>query len=221
MASKSRNALDENLADIDRLLAFHSDKGGDKRGRRHKLEVLNKSAIVLITSYWEAYCEDIAAEALEHILDNANSSDDIPEEIKKMISKELKKDLNELSVWKVADDKWKQFLTDRIEKLKEERNRNLNTPKTGNIDKLFESALGLSKVSSSWRWSKKLTVKGAREKLDNFVVLRGEIAHRGKTAKSVQKSQVVDYRDFIKNLAKKTGGAVNKHVKEITGTGLW
>ena len=38
------------------------------RGRRYHLEVLNKSAIVLVTSFWEAYCEDIAAEGLAHIV---------------------------------------------------------------------------------------------------------------------------------------------------------
>lgn len=47
---------------------------GTARGRRFDLEVLNKSAIVLITSYWEAYCEDIAAEALDH----AQAEDQMP-----------------------------------------------------------------------------------------------------------------------------------------------
>jgi hypothetical protein len=49
-----------NCADIDQLLTIHTDIGGGSAGRR-KLEVLNKSAIVLITAYWEAYCEDVSA----------------------------------------------------------------------------------------------------------------------------------------------------------------
>jgi hypothetical protein len=32
--------------------------------------VLNKSAIVLLTAFWEAYCEDLAAEALNHVGDH-------------------------------------------------------------------------------------------------------------------------------------------------------
>jgi len=219
--SKARKALSDNLSDIDKLLELHTSEGGGGRGRRYDLEVLNKSAIVLICSYWEAYCEDIAEEALEHILNHLTSSDSLPLEIKKIISKELKKDNNELSVWEVADGKWKQYLAARLETLKEERNRRLNTPKTSNIDDLFEKSIGLKNVSSKWRWSKRLTVQGARDKLDKFIELRGEIAHRGKPANSVKKVQVTDFRQFIEKLAAKTGGSVNSHVKSVTGTPLW
>ncbi len=221
MPSKAEQALIDNLSDIDKLLELHTSEGGDGRGRRYGLEVLNKSAMVLITSYWEAFCEDLAEEALEHILTNSSSSDDLPLDIKKIISKELKKDQNELSVWEVADNKWKQFLSARLTKLKEERNRKLNTPKTSNIDDLFEKTLGLKNISSNWRWSRKLTINGAREKLDKFIELRGEIAHRGQPADSVKKAQVTDYREFIEKLASKTSSAVNKHVNDITGVGLW
>ena len=62
MPSEARKAFDANVADVDRLLALHSTAGGAGQGRRYGLEVLNKSAIVLVTAYWEAYCEDIAAE---------------------------------------------------------------------------------------------------------------------------------------------------------------
>jgi RiboL-PSP-HEPN len=68
MPSKARIAFRENVKDVQRLLDLHKDKGGIAQGRRYGLEVLNKSAIVLLTSFWEAYCEDIAAEALEHIV---------------------------------------------------------------------------------------------------------------------------------------------------------
>ena len=45
--------------------------------------------------------------------------------------------------------------------------------------------------------------------------------HRGKAAKSVTKAQVEDHFDFIKRLVTKTGGAVNSHVKKVTGKPLW
>ena len=66
-----------------------------------------------------------------------------------------------------------------------------------------------------------MTVQRATDKLDEFVVLRGAIAHRGRDSKSVTKAQVDDYLPFIKRLAAKTGGAVNSHVKSITGKTLW
>ena len=221
MPSKARKAFDENLTDVDRLLELHESTGGTGRGRRFDLEVLNKSAIVLLTSHWEAYCEDIAAEALNHIVKHAKSSEDLPLTIKKLLAKELKGDSHELAVWKLADDKWRPFLLSRLEKMAEIRGRSLNTPKAAQVDELFKATIGLERVSSSWRWSKRLTVDGARKKLDRFVELRGAIAHRGSAKKSVTKAQATDYRAFLMRLSGKTGGNINTHVKKITGKSIF
>jgi len=221
MSSKAREAFDKNLADVARLLELHRQEAGDSPGRKFGLEVLNKSAIVLITSCWEAYCEDLAEEALNCIVEHAKDSNALSKEIKKIISKDIKKDDNELSVWDIADNKWRDVLRQRFQELKETRNRKLNTPKHKNIDDLFESAIGLSNVSKSWLWAKKLTVEKAREKLDRFVELRGAIAHRGKAETAISKAQVEDYLEFIKNAAAKTGGKVNKYVRDITGKDLF
>lgn len=221
MPSKARKAFDENLKDIERLMELHQKEGGKLKGRRYGLEVLNKSAIVLITSYWEAYCEDIAAEALEHIVKYSITSDVLPKSLKKQIASELQKDKNELAIWEVSDDKWRTYLKARLVELQEKRNRKLNTPKSEKIDLLFKNTVGIGKISSSWNWAKKMTVKRATEKLDHFVSLRGSIAHRGKSSKSVKKVDVMDYLDFIKHLASKTGGKVNSHVKTVTDRSLW
>jgi len=213
--------FDENAGDIKRLLELHEEKGGTLPGRRRGLEVLNKSAIVLITSFWEAYCEDIAAEGLQHIVNHGTSSDSLPKEIKQIIAKELKADPNELSVWSLCGDGWKHILKTRLDRLQEQRNKKLNTPKTQNIDELLLHSMGLSSVSSSWKWATKMTVTRSREKLDKYATLRGEIAHRGIAAKTVTKALVEDYFEFIKQLVSKTDSAVNTHVGKITGKPLW
>ena len=82
MASRARQAFDRNVKDVQRLLQIHANVGGDAQGRRFGLEVLNKSAIVLITAIWEAYCEDLAAEALDHLVTNATSGSSLPKELK-------------------------------------------------------------------------------------------------------------------------------------------
>src|ERR1700722_5310371 len=120
MPSKARVSLDANLKDIRRLLNFHVIAGGSAPGRRYGLEVLNKSAIVLITAYWEAYCEDIAAEALRHIIDHAASADKLPSDLKKLIAKELKNDKHELAIWQLSDDGWRGIVVGRLTKLQEE-----------------------------------------------------------------------------------------------------
>ena len=86
---------------------------------------------------------------------------------------------------------------------------------------MFRSVVGISKVSSEWRWAKKMNAQRAREKLDKYVSLRDAIVHRGQYLSSVKKTDVDDYFAFISQLASKTGGAVNRHVKSIIGKLLW
>lgn len=221
MPSKAWQSFEKNATDIERLLELHAQVGGNAPGRRYNLEVLNKSAIVLITAFWEAYCEDVAAEGLAHIVKHAKSAEVLPLELRKQIAKDLKGDQNEIGVWKIADDGWRQHLTDRFSELKDQRDRRLNTPKTANIDQLFRSAVGIKNISGVWHRPRRMSVKRAREKLDKYVELRGSIAHRGRSGTSVKKAQVVDYFDFVRSIASKTGGAVNKHVKAVTGRPLW
>ena len=220
MPSKARKSFDANVKDVRRLLELHQQAGGTGSGRRYGLEVLNKSAIVLITAYWEAYCEDIAAEALAHIVKHAKSATALPKELKKQLAKEMKNSSNDLEVWNIADDGWRSYLQDRLKVLQEQRNKKLNTPKSVNIDQLFLSAIGIPKISNSWKWASVSSTR-IRKKLDKYVTLRGAIAHRGQHSKSVKKSQVDDYFNFIKRLAAKTGGTVNTHVKSITKKTLW
>lgn len=220
MPSKARTAFDENVQDINKLLQLHAAEGGDQPGRRYGLEVLNKSAIVLITSFWESYCEDLAEEALEMIVQHAPNADALPKEIKKVIAKALKDDKNELAIWGIADTKWKDVLRTNFASLKAERNKTFATPKSFNVNELFESAVGLSSLSSNWRWEK-MTPPQAAKKLNDFVSKRGDIAHRGSSTTTVKKSEVVAYLNHVKKLAAKTGGAVKKHVKMITGQDLW
>src|SRR6266571_3706969 len=220
MPSKARVNFEANAADVSRLLEIHKYFGGDAKGRRFRLEVLNKSAIVLITAIWEAYCEDLAAEALQHLVKYAPNSTVLPKELRKRIAKELKEDKHELSIWALADPGWRTVLTKRLSSLAEERNWKLNTPKAQNIIDLFRIALEIPNVSVRWFW-KKMSVAQAKAKLDKYVTLRGAIAHRGKSAKSCTKAQVRDYFAHVKRLVAMTGGTVNSHVASITGRYLW
>jgi len=129
---------------VERLLEIHADVGGDAQGRRFGLEVLNKSAIVLITAVWEAYYEDIAAEALEHPVANVSTGAQLPKDLKKNIVADIKADQNELAMWDLADSGWQARVRARLAALTEERNRRLNTPKSDQIDEMFFAAVGLS-----------------------------------------------------------------------------
>ena len=168
MPSNARAAFDKNAKDINRLLELHEATAGTDPGRKYGVEVLNKSAIVLITAFWEAYCEDIAAEGLEHIVEHAESAKALPDELKKIIAKKLKNEQHDLAVWKIADDSWRNYLNDHLDELKEKRDRKLNTPKTEQINELFKSALGIENISKSWgrKW-----MSAAKSPNDNLVAI--------------------------------------------------
>jgi len=220
MPSKARQAFDRSADDVTRLLEIHQHLGGDTVGRRHRLEVLNKSAIVLVTAIWEAYCEDITSEALDHMVRYLPEPAALPKELKKRLAKELKADANEIAVWDLAGSGWKARLQTRLAALKEERNRKFNTPKSEGIDQLFLEGIGLAGLPTAWRW-KGMTQERAKKKLDNYVSMRGAIAHRGAAASSCKKAQVEDFFDHVQRLVSKTGGKVNSFVKGVTGRNLW
>jgi hypothetical protein len=217
--SKAGKAFDANAADIDRLLELHAVVGGPARGKRVGLEVLNKSAIVLITAIWEAYCEDLASEALQHIVTRARTADALSKHIKQLIARELKEAPNQIAVWNLAGDGWRQLMRNRLQDLRDKRNRQLNTPKADQIDALFYEAIGLDDVSKAWHW-RRMSIARARGKLDDYVTLRGDIAHRGSAAASCHKSQVVNYFGHVKTLVAKTAGEVNRFVSDATGKTL-
>jgi hypothetical protein len=219
LGSRAQLAFQKNCADIDQLLKIHSDLGGTGPGRR-KLEVLNKSAVVLITAFWEAYCEDAAAEGLQYVVRHTKDAAKLPKDLRKVVAKELKADLDELAVWQLADKGWRKVLSSRLAALKSERDRQLNTPKTTQIDDLFERALGLAGISKSWRWGR-VSARRAGEKLDEYVTLRGSIAHRGSGSASVRKHEVDDYYDHVKYLVDKTDARVSDVVKSVTGQAPW
>ncbi|MEX2168226.1 MAG: MAE_28990/MAE_18760 family HEPN-like nuclease [Pirellulales bacterium] len=218
-STEARKAFDNNCEDIKRLMEIHTDYGGTGAGYRHQLEVLNKSAIVLLCAIWEAYCEDLAAEAVEHIVSHAKA-DGLSKSIKKIVAAELEKDPNEIAVWDLAGDGWKTVMRERLAKLQKDRNRRLNTPKAIEIQELFKQALGIDDITAKWYWAG-MSVQNARNKLNKFVELRGDIAHRGKPNTTCSKDKVTDFLNHVTRLVGKTGGGVNTCVKSITKKSLW
>lgn len=186
MPSQARIAFENNRKDVARLMEIHGDLAGDTPGRKHGVEVLNKSAIVLMCAVWEAYCEDLAAEAVEHLVTNARDASALPKALRKTVASELESDKNVLAVWDLAGDGWKAVLRSRLVDITERRNRSLNTPRSSNIDSLFEEAVGICNVSASWHWHN-VSAATARAKLDGYVTQRGDVAHRSKAADTIQK----------------------------------
>jgi len=205
--------------EIDRLQTIHATISGEGPGRRRDVEVLHKAAFVLITAFWEAFCEDLATEALEHMLVHVSKGADLPDSLRKIIAKELKEEKNDLAIWKLADGFWREVVRARLDRLMIDRNRRLNTPKSEQIRELFQNTLGISDVTSVWHWGG-MTNARAIEKLDEFIVKRGAIAHRGEAEVSVTLDDVKGFHRHVGFLAQRTHGRVDKYLFDVTGVGI-
>src|SRR5438067_4776739 len=99
------NPLDpftENAGEGLQLLELHTEKTGTKPGRRFGVEILNKSAIVLVTACWEAFLEDCVSEAFAFMLAEVPDHSHLPKGLLKATAKLLKDDPNEIKVWDLA-----------------------------------------------------------------------------------------------------------------------
>jgi len=218
--SEAGSRFEASSMEVDQLREIHEKVSGTDRGWRN-LEVLNKSAIVLICAIWEAYCEDLAGEALEYLLARIDDPSKLPLAFQKQVAKELKKDdLHQLAAWKLAGNQWKDHLRARLASFKKSRDFDWSTPSADRVDAFFADAVGISKVSSAWSW-KSVGPAENRRKLDALVHLRGAIAHRGRSAQVVKKFHFTRGLVLVTNLVRRTDEKVNTELQFITGVAPW
>lgn len=218
--SQSLERFIKNQEDIQQLWAIHEEYAGEGRGRKHGVEVLNRSAIVFVTAIWESFVEDLAQEAFEFLIDNAPNSDFIPQKIKNFIATSVLTQKDPSRVWEVADLRWKRVLIAHKVTVLEKWLGNFNTPKTEPVKSLFEQLLGMPNISSTWRW-KGMSSRKAEDKLDQFITMRGDIAHRLRHGKSVGKADGYRYLLHVINIAYRTEWAVAEHLANTTGIDPW
>jgi len=215
-----RDLFLENVSEVKRLLEIHSQIGGTSPGHKHNLEVLNKSAIVLMSATWESYVEDLAKNSFDFMITNCSTHSKIPNKVLAQAVKDIKSSKNDLDVWQIAGDGWKTVLTDYRNEVIKKHVDSLNTPRTENIDALFESILGIKSISKNWYW-KGMSNSQAIQKLEDLVTIRGDIAHKVRTAKSVKKLTITGYLTFLNRISTITHNRCNDHLLEICGEKAW
>jgi|SRR5271165_869487 len=220
MTSNAQASFVKNCEDIDELQQVFADVTAASPGRRRRLGAIHKSAVVLLTAFWEAFCEDIAAEALQHLVTYTPDAQALPLELRKQVAKDLADDKNTLAAWKLAGDGWRSVLVSRLETLQEARNRNLNTPNTQQIDGFFHRTLGIEKISDSWHWTT-MSAQRAAEKLDENLIVRHEVAHRGNAAFKVWQYDVNDYYNHVRGLVEHTATEIADFLTGATGVSPW
>jgi hypothetical protein len=220
MASDHIQALEENIAEVKRLLEIHKGLAGNTPGRKHNVEVLNKSAIVLLVACWEALIEDLAEAAYSALLAQAKDHTVFPFDVLTLASKPLKEDNDNRKVWDLAGEGWKKVLHDHKEAVFKQYIGKLNTPKPKQVDALFQALLGMPSISSNWHW-KRMSAANAVKALEDLIELRGSIAHRVQGTKSVTKASVSRAMKLIYCLSVITSNRVRTFVYAKTKKRTW
>ena len=156
MPSKARQHFDDSAEDLRQLASLFDvvveSAKDDNEDPPQGTEALLRSAVVLMVSHWEAYVEDICAEAIEHLVARVDDAKKLPKQIKQAVVRDLKADQNELAVWQLADDGWKKYLSGRLTMYRESRNRSFNTPKAQATVEFIRGVTGIEDVRKSWHW---------------------------------------------------------------------
>lgn len=98
--------------------------------------------------------------------------------------------------------------------------RQFQYPQNRASDNLFDQLLGIPTLSNNWHW-KGVSPKKAAEKLNKFITMRGDIAHRLRHGKPVGKVDGFNYLMHVISIAFHTEFAVGDHLARITGTYPW
>ena len=212
--------LRANFREIRRLLEIHKAVSGAGVGYKHDVEVLNKSAIVLLVACWEAFVEDLAANAFAELLARCPDHSRFPRRVLTIASRDLRADPDESQVWLLAGTGWRTVLESHKAKLFKRYLGTFNTPRPEKVDFLFLELVGVSSLSSAWHWNR-VTAATAAARLDALVTLRGEIAHRVASGQKVLKRDVQKNLVFLTRLAVLSSNHVDLFLEQHTGARPW
>ncbi len=212
---KHVQSFHDNLAEVDLLMDIHIKIAGPTRGRKANLETLNKSAIVLLTACWESFIEDLLSASFDYLMSKSTSYKTIPSNVLKNIANQLKNDKHELKIWELSDTGWKKILLEYKDQILFDKLDYFHVPRPDKIDDLFKQLLGLNNITSKLTW-KKMSNNKVKLILNNFIDIRGAIAHKVKTSKSIQKKDVLNYIMFLNRIGIILHNEVNDHLSALS-----
>lgn len=211
----------DNRDEVKKLVNIHIKVAGTAPGRKTSgVQVLNKSAIVLLVACWESYIETIVGDAFDFMLANAPTHEVFPSSVLTKASKELRNDKDERKIWLIADKGWETVLKNYKENAFKKEIDYFHVPRPSNIDELFAKLVGLDNLSKTWTWRGQNNSDTIRT-LNELIDIRGTIAHKIKVETSITKRDVLYYLNFINNLAVSTNNSVTKHVEKRVGQRPW
>ena len=203
MPSKARVLFrDKLLPDVTSILETHRQVNPRGHGRR-ALGHLTRGGVALLCASWELYIEEVLIESARFLVKDAASPDFLPNKIKGKITQAAKNDKHEHGALKLCGLGWRDVYVDAARASVEK----LNTPKYGNIKDLFSDWLDIDDIAVNWRHP--------TSSLNDFVRIRGEIAHRGADSRYIQVKQLSEFKSMIDDLVVDTDRTLSDHLMGI------
>ncbi|UWR21474.1 HEPN domain-containing protein [Sulfitobacter sp. S190] len=192
------------MPDVQKLLKTHEELNPPGRGRRH-LGHITRSGVLSLSSAWELYVEDVTIECAEFLIAGSDVPDALPNRVKGQLVKTAKSDKHDFGVLLLCGEGWKNVFLSAVR----QNCSILNTPKFGQISSLFHDWLGVdaNDLENAWSYS--------REDLNNFVSLRGEIAHRGPDAPYVRRNELRNKVELIDRLTIETDNFLRNYLRRV------
>lgn len=216
--TEARASFETNIKDVKHLFSFHTHLGGPGPGKKDpNLDVLTRSAFVMTTAFWETYCEDVVIEVVKCWASCLKSPDQLPDGLKLHIAKSIDKDPHDHAPWKLAGDGWQQIVRADVVNVTKPEDRRLKGPISTPVIDFFHEMLGIKDISGTWRWQKRSSAD-SRQRLDECIAVRNQIAHRGSLSETLRKKRAEDYTDLVERLVEVTDARVVRQRDEILGT---
>lgn len=185
MPSKSYLDFLALLEDVNQLRETHFNYSKGQRGRK-KLGFLTRSAIVMLCAAWERYNENLLLESIDLILNTNIQANALSKHIKEYLSLKVKENKNKIYPIELADDGWRNLWKG----MATNDTDLLNTPNSDNLNKLFKRYLGIYDFTNFWKQNSII-------KINDFIKIRGDIAHNGTKAKYVRFQMLLKQIDLI------------------------
>lgn len=209
MPSQTRRLfVNKLIPDVRHLIENHEELNPPGRGRRY-LGHITRSGVVMLCAAWELYAEEIVGEAVNFLVKDCEDPDFLPDHVKGKIAKAAKNDSHDFGALRLCGSGWKQVYYQAAMK----DCARLNTPKFGPVSEIFKDWLNIhpDELENGWRHT--------REELNEFVALRGEIAHRGADAGYVRRDRLMELVRMIDAIVVDTDNLLARRLRETSNSG--
>jgi RiboL-PSP-HEPN len=210
----------DSLTEVHQLMEIHTRLTGTGPGRRHQVEVLNKSAVLFACAAFEAFVETLATDAFTQIVATAKDHSALPKPMLRSIAALLKEDKNDIKIWDLAGTGWRSVCERYKEAILRKHVGPFNTPKPHNIEALVRDLIGLPDLPTAWKWPGMIPTD-ASTRLKQFVELRGALAHGEKPPPKVGKRDVERFLTFLAPLSVRSSNHVRDYCHSVTGKYPW